>query len=125
MASCGRVVLGLPTDGPNFPRQKRRVANPPQVANLPYIAPEKRVDLAERWPLTACGVAALWGKSRTQSLACRAHDRTIDRTTRAGSIVRRCFQSTSPVSMKWQRERTVYTGGVRRVSGESRRTLAR
>ena len=45
MASCGRVVLGLPRllIGPTrSPRRKRRVANqvanPPQDAILPYIA---------------------------------------------------------------------------------------
>ena len=63
-----RPIGNRPSDERARARQ-RRVANPPQVANLPYIAPESlrspwhsrpRVDLGERWPLTACGLVALY-----------------------------------------------------------------
>jgi hypothetical protein len=40
MVSCGRVALGLPVPerglATHGPRHKRRVANPPQDAILPY-----------------------------------------------------------------------------------------
>jgi len=87
MESCGRLAIGLPMNWP-VP-QKRRVDNPPQVANLPYIAPESfrspwhsrpRVDLAERWPLTACGSAALCGRQDCLQAAFQA---AIEQTTYA------------------------------------------
>ena len=82
--------------------RERRVANPPQVANLPYIAPESfrspwhsrpRVDLAERWPLTPCGFAALWG---SQSWLQPAFSRLVRRLTNFSGFPSRYLHDITP-----------------------------
>jgi len=73
MASCGRLAIGLPMNWP-VPERGGLPTRPTQR--------QKAVDSVERWPLTACGFAALWGSQSWLRPACPASDEFLGASRR-------------------------------------------